>query len=142
MSHPSATAYARLERRVDAQTTLIADLREEIRTLKSKIAATDVIGGPGTRTVLAGGGGGAGFPPGCMTVIDRKVDHPFDLLYQLGFRVTVNTDNRLQSGTSLTRELALLVDAFGYDLDDLETFQLNVTSSVVNVWPPLVVNVQ
>ncbi|MEP6842098.1 MAG: adenosine deaminase [Pseudolysinimonas sp.] len=52
-------------------------------------------------------------------------DHPFDLLYQLGFRVTVNTDNRLMSATTLTRELGLLADAFGYDLDDLETFQLN-----------------
>lgn len=52
-------------------------------------------------------------------------DHPFDLLYQLGFRVTVNTDNRLQSATSLTRELALLADTFGYDLDDLEQFQVN-----------------
>ena len=60
---------------------------------------------------------------------DELVDHPFDLLYQLGFRVTVNTDNRLQSGTSLTRELALLSDAFGYDLDDLETFQLNAAAS-------------
>ncbi len=52
-------------------------------------------------------------------------DHPFDLLYQLGFRVTVNTDNRLMSATTLTRELGLLADAFGYDLDDLEAFQLN-----------------
>ncbi len=52
-------------------------------------------------------------------------DHPFDLLYQLGFRVTVNTDNRLMSATTLTRELGLLVDAFGYELDDLEAFQLN-----------------
>ncbi|GAB3397459.1 adenosine deaminase [Schumannella luteola] len=52
-------------------------------------------------------------------------DHPFDTLYQLGFAVTVNTDNRLMSGTSLTRELGLLSDAFGYDLDDLLTFQLN-----------------
>ena len=33
------------------------------------------------------------------------------------------------SGTSLTRELALLSDAFGYDLDDLETFQLNAAAS-------------
>jgi adenosine deaminase len=56
---------------------------------------------------------------------DTMVDHPFDLLYQLGFRVTVNTDNRLMSATTLTRELSLLVDAFGYDLDDLETFQVN-----------------
>ena len=60
---------------------------------------------------------------------DELVDHPFDLLYQLGFRVTVNVDNRLQSGTSLTRELALLGDAFGYDLDDFETFQLNAAAS-------------
>lgn len=60
---------------------------------------------------------------------DELVDHPFDLLYQLGFRVTVNADNRLQSGTSLTRELALLSDAFGYDLDDLETFQLNAAAA-------------
>ena len=52
-------------------------------------------------------------------------DHPFDLLYQLGFRATVNTDNRLMSATTLTRELGLLADAFGYDLDDLEAFQLN-----------------
>jgi adenosine deaminase len=56
-------------------------------------------------------------------------DHPFDLLYQLGFRVTVNTDNRLMSGTSLSKELALLTEAFDYDLDDLLTFQLNAAES-------------
>ena len=56
-------------------------------------------------------------------------DHPFDLLYQLGFRVTVNTDNRLMSATTLTRELGLLSDAFGYDLDDLEAFQLNAAEA-------------
>ena len=52
-------------------------------------------------------------------------DHPFDLFYQLGFAVTVSTDNRLVSGTTLTRELGLLTDAFGYGLADLEAFQLN-----------------
>ena len=52
-------------------------------------------------------------------------DHPFDLLYQLGFAVTVNTDNRLQSNTTLSDELVLLTEAFGYNLDDHETFQLN-----------------
>ncbi|MCS0499512.1 adenosine deaminase [Protaetiibacter mangrovi] len=60
---------------------------------------------------------------------DDLTAHPFDLLYQLGFRVTVNTDNRLMSATSLTRELALLVDAFGYDLDDLLTFQINAAEA-------------
>lgn len=60
---------------------------------------------------------------------DDLAAHPFDLLYQLGFRVTVNTDNRLMSGTSLTRELGLLTEAFGYDLDDLLVFQLNAAEA-------------
>lgn len=55
-------------------------------------------------------------------------DHPFDLLYQLGFSVTVNVDDRTMCRTSLTRELALLVEAFDYDLDDLEAFQLNAAA--------------
>ncbi|KDA06045.1 adenosine deaminase [Microbacterium sp. CH12i] len=57
------------------------------------------------------------------------IDHPFDLLYQLGFAVTVNVDNRTMSRTSLTRELALLVETFGYDLDDLEAFQFNAAAA-------------
>ncbi|MFJ4046721.1 adenosine deaminase [Microbacterium sp. NPDC089987] len=60
---------------------------------------------------------------------EEFADHPFDLLYQLGFSVTVNVDNRTMSGTSLTRELSLLVDAFEYDLDDLEAFQFNAASA-------------
>ncbi len=56
-------------------------------------------------------------------------DHPFDMLYQLGFAVTVNTDNRLMSNTTLSRELSLLAVEFGYDLGDLETFQLNAAVS-------------
>ncbi|WP_029146465.1 adenosine deaminase [Microbacterium luticocti] len=55
-------------------------------------------------------------------------DHPFDLLYQLGFAVTVNVDNRTMSRTSLTRELALLAETFDYDLADLEMFQLNAAA--------------
>lgn len=60
---------------------------------------------------------------------NELVDHPFDLLYQLGFRVTVNTDNRLMSNTTISRELALLSDAFGYDLVDFEVFQLNAAAA-------------
>lgn len=60
---------------------------------------------------------------------EELADHPFDLLYQLGFTVTVNTDNRTQSGTTLTKELSLLADAFDYGLDDLETFQLNAAEA-------------
>jgi adenosine deaminase len=56
-------------------------------------------------------------------------DHPFDLLYQLGFRVTVSPDNRLMTGTSISQELSMLVDAFGYDLIDLEVFQQNAVAA-------------
>ena len=56
-------------------------------------------------------------------------EHPFELLYQLGFAVTVNTDNRLMSGTSLSREIATLVETFGYDLDDVLTWQLTAANA-------------
>lgn len=56
-------------------------------------------------------------------------EHPIDLLYQLGFNVTVNTDNRLMSGVTLTGELALLVDTFGYDLETIQELTLNAANS-------------
>jgi len=56
---------------------------------------------------------------------NTMADHPFDILYDLGFKVTVNTDNRLMSNTSLTRELERLTEAFGYGLGDIETFMIN-----------------
>ena len=56
-------------------------------------------------------------------------DHPFDMLYQLGFTVTVNTDNRLMSNTTLSQELSLLAETFAYDLGDIATFQLNAALS-------------
>jgi adenosine deaminase len=43
--------------------------------------------------------------------------------------VTVNTDNRLMSGTSMTREMAALVEAFGYGLPDLQWFTINAMKS-------------
>lgn len=45
--------------------------------------------------------------------------HPIGLLADLGFAVTVNTDNRLMSGISMTDELAGLVEAFGWGPDEL-----------------------
>jgi len=56
-------------------------------------------------------------------------EHPIGLLRRLGFRVTVNTDNRLMSGTSMTREMELLIDAFHYGLDDLQWFTVNAMKS-------------
>lgn len=50
--------------------------------------------------------------------------HPITLLRDLGFAVTVNTDNRLMSGTSTSRELTLLAAEAGWALDDLEQVTL------------------
>ncbi len=56
-------------------------------------------------------------------------EHPIGLLTRLRFRVTVNTDNRLMSGTSMTREMGALVDAFGYTMRDLRWFTINAMKS-------------
>lgn len=55
--------------------------------------------------------------------------HPIDLLFQLGFKVTVNTDNRLMSGVTLTDEFELLSETFDYDLDDLLELTLNAVDA-------------
>lgn len=56
-------------------------------------------------------------------------EHPFGRLAELGFRVTINTDNRLMSATSMTQEMALLVEAFGYTRADLAKFTVNAMKS-------------
>jgi adenosine deaminase len=56
-------------------------------------------------------------------------EHPVGLLAGLRFRVTVNTDNRLMSAVSLSGELDNLVDAFGFDWDDLEWLTINAMKS-------------
>lgn len=63
---------------------------------------------------------------GAAESIDR---HPIGLLRRLGFRVTVNTDNRLMSDTSMSHEMELLSEAFGYGLDDLQWFAVNAMKS-------------
>ncbi len=55
--------------------------------------------------------------------------HPFDLLARLRFRVTVNTDNRLMGDTTMSQEMARLVEAFGYGWSDLERFTINAMKS-------------
>ncbi len=55
--------------------------------------------------------------------------HPITMLKDLRFRVTVNTDNRLMSGTSMTREMQLLVDEAGWSLEDLRWATINAMKS-------------
>jgi adenosine deaminase len=61
-------------------------------------------------------------------------EHPIRVLDQLGFRVTLNCDNQLMSGTTLSREFALLCDAFDYDLDDVLRLTLNAAGSAFLPW--------
>ncbi len=56
-------------------------------------------------------------------------EHPIGLLRRLHFRTTVNTDNRLMSGTSMSREFEHLVSTFDYTLDDMQWFTVNAMKS-------------
>ena len=51
-------------------------------------------------------------------IYHRLADHPIDILYRSGFAVTINTDNRLMSATTITKEYAGLRDAFGWGGDE------------------------
>jgi adenosine deaminase len=65
-----------------------------------------------------------------QTGVAPSIDkHPIGLLRDLGFRVTINTDNRLMSGTSMTREMQLCCEAFGWTLDDLQWLTVNAMKS-------------
>ena len=55
--------------------------------------------------------------------------HPIGLLSRLRFRVTLNTDNRLMSGTSMSREMQLLADELGWSLTDLRWVTVNAMKS-------------
>lgn len=56
-------------------------------------------------------------------------EHPIGPLKALGFRVTVNCDNRLMSGTSMSREMTLLAEAFDYGIEDFRWFTINAMKS-------------
>jgi adenosine deaminase len=55
--------------------------------------------------------------------------HPFKILYQEKFRVTLNTDNRLMSNTTMTREFGAAAETFGLGIDDFEKLSINAMKS-------------
>jgi len=55
--------------------------------------------------------------------------HPFKILYQEKFRVTLNTDNRLMSDTSMSREFEAASETFGLTLEDFEKLSINAMKS-------------
>ena len=56
-------------------------------------------------------------------------EHPIELLRRLRFRVTVNTDNRLMSGVSVSSEFQALDEAFGIGLREMEWLTINALKS-------------
>jgi adenosine deaminase len=59
--------------------------------------------------------------------------HPINLLKDLRFRVTVNTDNRLMSGVTMTSEMQAMVEVFGWSLADVRWATINAMKSAF--WP-------
>ena len=62
-------------------------------------------------------------------------EHPIGMLRRLRFRVTLNTDNRLMSATSMTHEMMQLHEAFGWGLDDFEWITINAMKSAFAPFP-------
>ncbi|MDN5766771.1 MAG: adenosine deaminase [Humibacillus sp.] len=55
--------------------------------------------------------------------------HPITLLGRLRFRVTLNTDNRLMSGTTMSNEAVLLMDQAGWTAENLRWVTINAMKS-------------
>ncbi len=60
---------------------------------------------------------------------ERIQTHPFGVYYRCNFRVTLNTDDRLMSDTTMTKEFGLAQEAFGLGLDDFEKITINAMKS-------------
>lgn len=61
--------------------------------------------------------------------VAAMAQHPFRLYFDRGFRVTINTDDRLMSNTSMTKEFQIAVEEFGLTVADLEKITINSIKS-------------
>lgn len=57
--------------------------------------------------------------------VDMVEHHPIKFYFDYGLRVTINTDNRLVSDTTLTDEYMLAIEKFGFTPDELKYLVLN-----------------
>jgi adenosine deaminase len=60
---------------------------------------------------------------------ESLVRHPFGIYHRYNFRVTLNTDDRLMSDTTMTKEFKLAHEVFKLDIDDLEKVTINSMKS-------------
>ncbi len=63
---------------------------------------------------------------GAATSLEK---HPFGALFRHGFRVCLNTDDRLMSDTTMTKETSIATEVFDLSLEDLEKLNLNAMKS-------------
>jgi adenosine deaminase len=68
-------------------------------------------------------------------VVGSIAEHPIGMLRRLRFRITVNTDNRLMSNTTMTKEFTKLAEAFGWGLEDFEWVTINAMKSAFAPFP-------
>lgn len=68
-------------------------------------------------------------------IADSPAMHPFGALHRAGFRVTLNTDNRLMSDTSLTNEFGLALEHHGLTVADLGELTIAALESGFGDWP-------
>ncbi len=61
--------------------------------------------------------------------VDHLENHPFSIFYKKKFRVFLNTDDRLMSDTTLTKEYLIATQLFGISLDDIEKLNINAMKS-------------
>ena len=69
-------------------------------------------------------------------------EHPIGILAKLRFRVTLNTDNRLMSRTSMSNEMEQVVGAFHWDLAELQRVTINAMKSAFIPYPERLVIIE
>lgn len=61
--------------------------------------------------------------------VDKIENHPFGIFFNEKFRVTINTDDRLMSDTTMTKEFATAIEVFNITLEDVEKITINSMKS-------------
>jgi adenosine deaminase len=61
--------------------------------------------------------------------VEKIEKHPFGILFKEKFRVTINTDDRLMSNTTMTKEFMTAIEYFNLNLEDVEKITLNSMKS-------------
>ncbi len=69
-------------------------------------------------------------------VFPSVAEHPIGMLRRAGFAITLNTDNRLMSGTSMTTEFAQVAEHHGFGIPEFHAVTRQALLSGFGPWPP------